>query len=59
MSLTNREAAIAMISVLHKVDWAKYHLDLLDAEFEKYRLSDPHTIRTHDSDGLELVYQSC
>jgi hypothetical protein len=48
LSLTNREAAIAFISVLYKVDWAKHHLDLLDAEFEKYRLSDPYTIGTYD-----------
>jgi hypothetical protein len=43
-----REAAIAFLSALHKVDWAKHHLELLDAEFEKFRLSDPHTIGTYD-----------
>jgi hypothetical protein len=45
--LTNREAALAFISVLYKVDWAKHHLDLLDDEFEKFRLSDPQTVGTY------------
>jgi hypothetical protein len=48
LSLTNREAAIAFISVLYKVDWARHHLDLLNDELEKFKQSEPYTIGTYD-----------
>lgn len=48
MSLSNKEGAIAFLSTLYKVDWAKHHLGLLDSEVEKFYLSSPYTIGTYD-----------
>lgn len=46
--LKNRDAAINLLSVVKKVDWAKHHLDLLDGELKKYVSTGPYITTAWD-----------